>query len=1096
MFLDPEPKRGKALTASPFLPPPMPTESAADQRWRVKRKPLHERTQSQNNQKTLEETNAEKPTIRLIQHSPTPSIQQRSSISDVDFDDIKIAKRISVKRYNSNGARARSSDSPPLVQEASAAEPGFKAASVSESINPTNETPKLHLPPSITLLPKSSTHAVPQTSWHRRGASSGNYSATSNSSTLKDGDTSLVASSSSSSERLSQGTTLRGTPTPYEQEHPNSIAEEEDSAQGPAHALHTLQEGSPEQTTVRAVPPSVASTITDDQSETTSPPSPPTADLPAECDNLPNVTQRRSRRQTSASDAPEPLPLPDASPPLPSQESAAQDSALQFDAFSEPSSPIVVIYDSDSTRPRSRSHPLRYASSLESIESRLQHPTVFRPETGHSLAQSSSWASLRAESSTDTLPPLQVLKKRSGHRPTSLSLGSISAFSSGSRMAEQEYDSLPYPRHQYSSHLSTIASESDRQSRSTSRQLSHFSLGSGVLTGDDASSIPLSGTWPRGRRGSAPIESTASDASPNVSAPSSEHEPGDMTLGIFREESAKPSPLKPRSPSAPGVNRKYDGPLPPIPPIPKSRDSDENWDTVSELQSPSLRPKRSGYSLRQRSNSTPSRSGSHSRQISSVSADESERWSHGSSLFPTWAKHFYGGGAALLSSSKISLGSHNTPRPTKPQHGRNPSQWTERSVASRLGTGYSEIETGSPTSSRFLPSIFRPRTRQRADTEGGQRKSNLRRSKRSRPSADTDNRPDSLAIFNDPLPESRDGARLPSGQPKYGELKDGPTESGQRPLPRKYSKQKHWNDMQFPRPMTKDRISDFAIEQPHLTPSKRYSQRMSNWRPPSFVESLDTLIHSRCNRQILLFALGFICPLLWMLAAALPLPHKPVSATDLEKSVGGSEEDVQMAMMKHEAGDAEKRWREEKMWLKARWWRTLNRIMSIIGVLVIGAVIALAVVATRDLTASMVTPVERVFGIAELLEAILLPVDMKTLLLSQRVSSVFRDTISTSPRLLEKLYLRQSPAPAVLPHLKDIINPLIAKNTINSIKYPDRLPNWTDARTGRDSTGLLFRPFDQALRIVLTALDLTPLTTPFYQQESDQIEASWLRMYL
>ncbi|KAK4963217.1 hypothetical protein LTR10_000845 [Elasticomyces elasticus] len=144
----------------------------------------------------------------------------------------------------------------------------------------------------------------------------------------------------------------------------------------------------------------------------------------------------------------------------------------------------------------------------------------------------------------------------------------------------------------------------------------------------------------------------------------------------------------------------------------------------------------------------------------------------------------------------------------------------------------------------------------------------------------------------------------------------------------------------------------------------------------------------------------------------------------------------------------------------------------------------------------MATPTELVFGVTELLEAILLAVDMKTLLLSQRVSSVFRDTISTSPRLLEKLYLRQSPAPAVLPHVKDIINPLIAKNTIRMIKCPDRLPKWTDARTGRDSTGLLFRPFDQALRIVLTALDLTPLTTPFYQQESDQIEASWLRMYL
>ena len=50
--------------------------------------------------------------------------------------------------------------------------------------------------------------------------------------------------------------------------------------------------------------------------------------------------------------------------------------------------------------------------------------------------------------------------------------------------------------------------------------------------------------------------------------------------------------------------------------------------------------------------------------------------------------------------------------------------------------------------------------------------------------------------------------------------------------------------------------------------------------------------------------------------------------------------------MRHEAGDAEKRSLEERMFLKARWWRTLNRIMSVVGILVIGAVIALAVVAT------------------------------------------------------------------------------------------------------------------------------------------------------
>ena len=189
-----------------------------------------------------------------------------------------------------------------------------------------------------------------------------------------------------------------------------------------------------------------------------------------------------------------------------------------------------------------------------------------------------------------------------------------------------------------------------------------------------------------------------------------------MTLGIFRAESAKPEPLfKARSESVPADDtRRYDGPLPPLPPIPKSRDSDEAFDTVSELSAPPLKQKRSGYSLRQRSNSTPS----HSRGISQVSYDESERGSHGSSIFPTWAKHFYAGTAGLVSASKVSLSSHHTPRPEKRQpHIRNDSSWTERSITSRLGTGYSNISTGSPTSSHFLPSIFRPRTRPRANTE-------------------------------------------------------------------------------------------------------------------------------------------------------------------------------------------------------------------------------------------------------------------------------------------------------------------------------------------------------------------------------------------
>jgi len=250
MFLDPEPnKRQKAISPSPFLPPSMPGEGLDDQRWRVKRKPLHERTKSQNNEQGLD-ANPGKPTIRLVRHSPTSSINQRSSVaSEVDYEVIiKLAKRISLKRYNSGHAQARLSHPAGVVPEASAADQVFEAPSVSDSDLSTSEAQTLQLPPSVILLPKSTTYAVPKTAWHRRSGSSGDYSTAS---TLRDGEHSLLGNNSRS-ERLSQGTTLRGTPTPYESEHPKAIEEEEGSGRGPAHALQTLQEASPERTTIRA----------------------------------------------------------------------------------------------------------------------------------------------------------------------------------------------------------------------------------------------------------------------------------------------------------------------------------------------------------------------------------------------------------------------------------------------------------------------------------------------------------------------------------------------------------------------------------------------------------------------------------------------------------------------------------------------------------------------------------------------------------------------------------------------------------------------------------------------------------------------------
>ena len=986
MFNDPEPVRKRHSSGAGFFSSQRPIDNPRNNhgsKYARHRQPLHERSPSKHNEQQQQQQTPDpvpgsptKTTVRIVKQSPTLS----AAASDSHLKNPAADKN---NDFLDESARDEHDRSSAVVKPANVRDPGFQVSaaaaqdkSVSETPSSTNEAQTSVTDRSNALL-ASSIHAGANAPSHRRSGSWGNFST---SSTLKEGDSSYFGGSRS---RLSLGTTLRGTPTPYDQEQRECIEEDEASIAraGPAQALQTLEETSPERSTVRVVPASLrtessqpelhhsdeatqsspivrreASPSTDSQSKAESPATrsskrtSSTGSLPTAA-NLRDTSvihypqTQRSQDSLSPSEA----SLPPASSPnfavFRSEPSTLPPSSVP------PSSPNFVAYYSESSRPgsrshrpRSRSHPLHAATSQDSIASRLYQSS--RPGTG-------TRESPEASSSTDTLPPLQVPKKRRRHQQASLSVGSLShpVYSQGGNMVtEEEIDTLPYPRHQFSSHLSTIASESDRNSRTSSQPLSHFSLGSGVLTGDDSSSIPLSSTR---RRGSAPIESVVySDQAPGTSSGEGNgEEAGDMTLGIFREESAKPQPLFKRSGSLPGRDdRKFDGPLPPIPPIPPSRESDENFDTVSELQSPPLKEQRSGYSLRTRSNSTPSRSqsrksNSHSRHLSQVSYIESDRGSHGSSIFPAWAKQFYKYNIPVMSASKVSLTGYPPQAPQRPgqSHLRNDSTWTERSITSRLGTGYSEIESSSPTSSHFLPSIFRPRTRGRSNTGGGGGKK-LQKSKM-RPSQDT-TRPDSMAIA--PITSDQGQETTEAGHPKYGALKDTSRSPSRPPLPRKYSKQKQWNEMTFPRPMTKDLLSDFGIHDthdPHLGPSKRVSNRLSVWRAPSFVESLDTLVRSRTNRQILLFAVGFVFPFAWMLGAVLPIPRRPVSEEELGQVLGrggegGSEEDVAAAMMKHEAGDAEKRWREERMWLKGRWWRALNRIMSLVGVLVLGAVVS------------------------------------------------------------------------------------------------------------------------------------------------------------
>ncbi|KAF8539767.1 hypothetical protein BDD12DRAFT_77101 [Trichophaea hybrida] len=93
------------------------------------------------------------------------------------------------------------------------------------------------------------------------------------------------------------------------------------------------------------------------------------------------------------------------------------------------------------------------------------------------------------------------------------------------------------------------------------------------------------------------------------------------------------------------------------------------------------------------------------------------------------------------------------------------------------------------------------------------------------------------------------------------------------------------------------------------------------------------------DRQIVLFCLGFMLPLFWFIAAVLPLPQ------ELPSWHGNLEAQGWNFAVPKKARQAEIAY--ERRYENARWWRRVNRIMSAIGVMIIGAAIALAVISSH-----------------------------------------------------------------------------------------------------------------------------------------------------
>lgn len=135
-----------------------------------------------------------------------------------------------------------------------------------------------------------------------------------------------------------------------------------------------------------------------------------------------------------------------------------------------------------------------------------------------------------------------------------------------------------------------------------------------------------------------------------------------------------------------------------------------------------------------------------------------------------------------------------------------------------------------------------------------------------------------------------------------------------------------------------------SIWSPHLRRDRR-ATRHSVWEPPSVNWSTEGGWFGRRNVQIVMFIAGFIFPFSWMIAALLPLPMNPMSEMrerDHSTSNLDSSNDLSDEFARRFGPMDEARYES------AKWWRGLNRWMSLVGILIIAAVIILVVISVKE----------------------------------------------------------------------------------------------------------------------------------------------------
>lgn len=219
-----------------------------------------------------------------------------------------------------------------------------------------------------------------------------------------------------------------------------------------------------------------------------------------------------------------------------------------------------------------------------------------------------------------------------------------------------------------------------------------------------------------------------------------------------------------------------------------------------------------------------------------------------------------------------------------------PGSSTEGSVSSRPGSPMTSRYAGSPGTDHFPLGIYSPRRRPRDVNPNQTSASPLRRSLEIRPHLD-----------------SRGNLIQDDG--------DGP----------------------YTRHSRRWRTS--SIWSPHLRTDRR-AARLSVWDPPSFNWSTEDSWRGRRNVQIVMFVIGFIFPFAWMIGAFLPLPQNPVIAMQEHR---GSDFDVEWSPSHPDlANSTAQRPVDEARYESAKWWRRMNRILSVVGLLIIGTIVSLS----------------------------------------------------------------------------------------------------------------------------------------------------------